>query len=221
MARFRRTFRRKFRRSRFDLQSSLYCRLGFQVSAVSTCTVPTAYATMLAGPFTTLPNQNLASPGAFIGAKNWTFGGAHFQIEWSINPALWSFQSSTAVDIIELYEAVCILPLLEGSITSPAVLPRFTNTAAGFQVGDAGCRVLWKRINIMPFWGSAVIPSIQLQSTMRDEGHGPQIIRAKARMSEREGLFHVFNVVHGQSDPALPGPVVLDGWFRTAIKASL
>ena len=175
---------------------------------------------MLAGPFNSVYGGNVVTPGAQLAAKSWTFGGAHFQVEWSINPATFTIATGSGTDIMQLFEAVCVLPLLEGSFTSPAVLPRFTNTAAGFQVGDAGCRVLWKRVNTMPFWGAILQPGIQLQSTMRDEGHGPVQIRTKARLTEREGIFHVFNIIHGFASETSIGSIVLDAWWRVAIKAN-
>jgi len=171
---------------------------------------------MLAGPYGTIVSQNFATIGAMQGAKGWTFGGCHFQIEWSINPANF-FNAGGVVDVIELYEAIVVLPLAQGSISGPAYVPTFTNTGGGLQVGDVGDRVLWKRINTMPFWGIGVQPGVQLQSTMRDEGHGPQILRARARLTERQGVFHVFNIVSGMAAEA-SGPIVLDAWFNMAIK---
>lgn len=176
---------------------------------------------MVAGPFTTLFNQNVVSPGAVNAAKNWTWGGMHFQSEFSINPALFSEETSNIADLIEAYEAIVVLPLAQGGFTSPAYTPIFTNVAGGMQVGDAGDRVLWKRISILPFWGTGTTGGLpQLETTIRDVGHGPEVIRAKARLSEREGVFHVVNFVHGMNLTASPGAVAWDGWFRQAVKLS-
>lgn len=218
MARFSRSSRSRFRRRRspYDLQRQLFCRNGFTFLAPSTCGIPNSYATMLAGPFGTIVNQNFATIGAMQGAKSYTIGGMHFQLEWSLNPLLFGFEMGGATDIMEIYEAICVLPLGQGSIASPAYVPTWTNTGGGAQVGDVGTRVLWKRINTMPFWGASVQPGIQLQSTMRDQGHGPIQIRSKVRLTEREGLFHCFNFVSGVAVGT--GPIVLDGWFNTAIK---
>lgn len=224
MGRSFRTSRSRFRRRRspYDLQSTVYCRLGLALFGPSTCAAPNAYATMIAGPFNTLYNANVVTPGAAIGAKGWTWGGMHFQSEFSINPAgPWSAGWLNIVDVIEIYEAIVVLPLAQGGFTTPAYIPSFTNVAGGFQTSDAGDRVLWKRISLNPFWGAGVIPTSQLQMTARDEGHGPVLIRTKARLNERQGIFHVVNIVHGNATEGASGTIGWSMWARQAIKMNM
>lgn len=219
----RRSFSRRFRSRRrvspYDLQTQVSPRTALSLLNVSTTLNPTIYATMIAGPYGAGASSNLASVD-MKGAKAWTFGGCHFQSEYAFNPSA-GFGATWigATDIFEFYEAIMVLPLLQGSINAPAYLPALTNALGGFQTGDEGDRVLWKRINQLPYWGAAIIGSSQLEATMRDVGHGPQQVKAKARLDERHAVFHVVNMVHGVAAES-NATIVWDFWSRTAIKAS-
>lgn len=222
MARSRFISRRRFRRrvSPYDLQTQVIPRTGISVSNVSTTVNPTIIATNVAGPYDT---GNPAFNEATIdmkGSKMWTFGGMHFQSEYSFNPSA-GFGATWigATDVFQIYEAICVLPFAQGSFAAPAYLPNFTNAFGGFQTGDEGDRILWKRINQLPYWGVAIIGTSQLEATMRDVGHGPQQIKAKARLDERHGVFHVANIIHGVAAES-NSTWVWDFWSRTAIKAS-
>ncbi len=214
--------RRRSRRrvSPYDLQTQMVARAGLSLLNVSTTVNPTIYATMIAGPYGTGGASFNVATVDMKGAKSWTFGGCHFQSEHAFNPSA-GFGATWigATDVFDFFEAIVVLPLMQGSINAPAYLPAFTNTAGGFQTGDEGDRILWKRHNQLPYWGAAIIGSSQLEATMRDQGHGPVQIKTKARLDERHAVFHVVNMVHGVAAES-NATISWDFWSRTAIKAS-
>ena len=127
--------------------------------------------------------------------------------------------------ILKVWEAIMVLPLLQGS-SVPAYVPNLTNPA--FQRGDTADRVLWKRITMNPIWGINGFVGLgppQLQFTVRDQGHGPVVVKSKVRLDDRHGLFYVKNYVHdvftGVTGPQPCNtagicdiPIITDGWFK-------
>lgn len=203
---FRRGFRRSRRRSLFDMQSFLLCRTPTFMNGLNPCSDPLTVA------FPIVTGSGLQVQPI---AKGVVFGGTHFSSELSINPANSIGIGPTQVtDLIEVYEAICLLPLADESTSVPAFIPRLTNAQT-----DATVDILWKRISVMPFWGTGVIPSSQLQSTIRDTAHGPQHVKAKRRVDDRHGIFHVFNFVSGLVfEPGEAILIVHDIWHRFAVK---
>jgi len=206
--RFRRSFRR--RGSLYDMQNFMQCRSATILTGTMTCLNPLNVALLML-----TPNDLLETSQA---TKGLVFGGSHFQSEISLNPVNASSELAGTADFIEVYEALCILPVLPGT-TAPAFVPALTvATSAGAR--DSGVDVLWKRISIMPFWGSGLGGGFpQLQSTMRDEGHGPVTVKTKRRIDEHHGLFHCFSFVAGITlTPPLQIPIAHDIWHRFAVK---
>lgn len=166
-----------------------------------------------------------------------TVAGIKFQAEHSHDPS--ETQGFAACDpspftiafLLRIWEAIVVLPLLQGSFL-PIYLPDFTQPLT--QGGDLADRVLWKRLSVLPIWGLTSTNSVpQLESTIRDEGHGPVVVKSKVRLDDRHGLFYVRNYVHNifglppvnasctvdqVTNPCVI-PVTTDMWFKTYVHA--
>lgn len=201
--RMRRSFSRR-RRSPWDMHHVGECKFANIVGAAD-CSFPQAGALLLVNPFQQI---NLANRAV-------TIGGIHFQVEYSLNPLNASEELDNVVDVHTIWEAIMVLPLAEKDIAgTPDYVPVITTKGNG----DNLDRVLWKRITHMPFWGASAITAGQLQTTVRDTAAGPQIVKSKARLDERHGLFYVYNFVNGFVNGAVG--YVRDSWFTIALKAS-
>lgn len=192
------------------------CRQATGVWQDAPCSDPVFDAFLLMGPAPSV-GFDASTAAATVGQKANVVQGIKFQVEHFIDP-------STAIDgdvggqpsfnafILTCWEAIVVLPLLVGSKTLPAYFPDLSSNT---QSADLADRVLWKRISHMPFWGFQRIPD-QLQTTVRDTGAGPQVVKANARLDDKHGLFYIRNFVHdlviGGSDGTLP--VMMDGWFK-------
>lgn len=177
---------------------------------------------MIAGPSGASGNAGFNEATVdFRGAKGWTWGGCHFQSEFAINPANGPVDEASATDIPSVWEAIMKLPLAQGSIAAPAYLPNLTTGLATGQTGDVTDRILWQRVSHIPLWGLFVTTIPQLETTVRDVGHGPIQVRAKARCTEREAIFHVQNHVNGFGGSGTQYTLGWDAWFMQAIKANL
>lgn len=205
-------------RSGPETYTVLQCRQSVNVWIDAPCSDPVFDIFLLMGPAPSV-GFDASTAAATVGQKANTVLGIKFQVEHLIDPA-------TAIDgeigpvpsfnamVITCWEAICVLPLLVGSKTLPAYFPDLSANSQGADLAD---RVLWKRISHMPFWGLQLIPSQQLQTTVRDTGAGPQTVKARARLDDKHGLFYVRNFVHDivtgpGADSTLP--INMDGWFK-------
>lgn len=175
----------------------------------------------------------LASPSD----KYIVFDGAKFQLEYHSNPADWDQCNNLpplpdvnqVTMVVTVWEAIMVLPLQQGTAGTPAYLPIFT--APGFQQGDLADRVLWKRLSHIPLWGTGTTGGVpQLESTVRDEGHGPVAVKSRAKLDDRHGLFYIRNFVHNVIFDLATGhtcdlncdtmsvvksiPLTTDAWFK-------
>lgn len=161
-----------------------------------------------------------------------TVKGIKFQAEYLHDPTKTQGdepdpQPASIQFLLTIREAIMILPTLQGPSIAPAYLPNLSNMV--FQGGDSADRVLWKRISILPIWGAALGGfAVQLEATHRDVGHGPVVVKSRARLDDRHGLYFVRNwthdVVTGPGDPTScalnqatnPGviPMEMDAWFK-------
>lgn len=216
MRRFRRSFRRR-RRAGPETYTVMSCRPSRNIWTDMPCggALIDAIPIMLPSPSVGLDASTAA---ATLGQKALTVEGIKFQAEHIIDPGAAidgdvGGQPSFNAFILTIWEALVVLPLALGTKTVPAYLPDFTS---GFQSTDLADRVLWKRISHQPFWGLQLIPSVQLQTTIRDTASGPQVVKSRCRIDDRHGLFYVRNFVHdlvlGGTDGQLP--VNLDAWFK-------
>jgi len=231
-SRFRRTFRRRRRRS--ETYTTIQCFGCLNLYSAYTCSSPLIDVFMVAG--MSLPRSPAdVTQVTNAGARFLVVDGIRFQAEYTHDPSeSLSCPScdpfSTAVAFnLRIWEALVVLPLNQGTTNVPAYLPNLT-TALG-QTDDQADRVLWKRITIMPIWGLNTTGGVpQLETTIRDMGHGPVAVKSKVRLDDRHALFYVRNYVHdlaltpGQSSnctvncttgPTCSIPIQHDMWFKT------
>lgn len=222
--RFRgRTFRRASTRRRGgpETYTVVQCRTSRNIWTETTCQSAIVDAIPIFLPSPSV-GSDATTAAAVLGQKAMSVMGIKFQSEFILDPgnALdgdTGLQPSVAAFILSVWEALVVLPLAEGTKAVPAYIPTLT---AIFQTADLADRVLWKRISHHPFWGLQLIPSVQLQSTIRDTAHGPQVVKSNVRLDDRHGLFYVKEYVHdvvvGASDGVLP--LVNDAWFKIFYK---
>lgn len=130
------------------------------------------------------------------------------------------------VFMLRIWEAIVVLPFAQGT-QIPAYLPDFT--AMITQGGKFADRVLWKRLNQLPIWGLNVVTASQLESTVRDFGHGPVVVKSKVKLDDQHGLYYVRNYTHDVAGLGNPGadscvaqqttnpcviPINTDAWFK-------
>lgn len=187
----------------------------FLLMHMSQAKVPTVDATELASP-----------SDRFLTVKGIKFQAEHLHDPTKTQGVDPDPQPASLQFLLTIREAIMVLPTLQGPSIAPAYLPNLSNVA--FQAGDSADRVLWKRISILPIWGSALGGfQVQLEATHRDVGHGPVVVKSRARLDDRHGLYYVRNwthdVVTGSGEPfncnesvTNPGviPVELDAWFK-------
>lgn len=230
-------FRRQFRRRGFtrrrrpgpETYTVQQCHNVVDVYEDMPCLSPliTGFALMVPNP--TLAGSDPTTAAAVIGEKSKVVVGVKFEaVHWS-DPNTWF--GSAGCDpsplqlafMLRIREALVVLPLAAGSKTLPAYLPNFTDLA-GSQSFDSADRVLWKRITTLPLWGINAGLGYQLTASMRDTNAGPQVVKAKVRLGEHQGLFYVRNFVHDVAD-LTPNvnctiPVVLDFWAKVYFRTS-
>lgn len=201
----RRFFRR--RRRRPETYTLKECRTCTNLYGDSTCTNPVIdifELLTMRTPRNSADSTELSTPAnKFI-----IFDGMKFQSEYHHDPQETQGcfglppggppVATTLAFILTIWEAVMILPLGQGSTAAPAYLP---NIARGiFQEGDTADRVLWKRLSHLFVQGVASNPSISLlvnpDSTLRYQGSGPAVVKTRARLDDRHGLYYVRNFVH-------------------------
>lgn len=234
---FRRRFpmRRSFRRRRRlpETYTILQCRTCANVCRDSPCVSPfTDVFEILTMNTKKSPafNEEISSPSD----KFLTVDGIKFQSEFHSDPNDWAtcsgllpFSALNATFFLTIWEALIVLPFAQGSQV-PAYVPNLT--APTFQVGDLADRVLWKRLTLMPMWGLNTTGGVsQLEATMRDEGHGPVVVKSRVRLDDRHGLYMVRCFVHNLVTGAVPSgcasncdtnpfscsiPVNIDEWFK-------
>lgn len=232
-----RKFRRPFIRRRRRLPETytwIQCSSCTNVYRDMTCTSPLLDAIPLLWmgmPRSPLDTTEASNPvDKFI-----TLDGLKFQAEFKHDPAesLGCSQCDPSpinlAFFLTVWEAICVLPLAEGTTSVPARIPNLTNPNA--QGGDLADRVLWKRITNMPIWGLSVGGGTfpQLTDTLRDFGHGPVTVKSRARLDDHNALFYVRAFVHdiaglGSSNTDCPAdcsgptlcsiPVLFDGWWK-------
>jgi len=161
------------------------------------------------------------------------FDGAKFQSEFSHDPAetlgfTTCDPSPTALTFnLRIWEAIVLLPFAQGT-QIPDYLPIFTTQLN--QGGDLADRVLWKRISILPIFGIGAGGGLpQLETTIRDMGHGPVVVKTRCRVDDRHGLYWVRSYTHDVFGLGNPGanlctpdpvtnpcviPIQTDAWFK-------
>jgi len=226
--RAKRGFRRRLRR-RWETDRVIQCRQTYEMYEQMTCLVPKTDAFPLLT--MTIPFQ--AAPERYpstMTTRRMIFGGMKFQSVWILDPA----ETTTDVDcdpnpnnlamVISIWEAIVVLPLLEGSTFAPAYVPILTSPAV--QGTDLADRVLWKRLTHIPFWGLGVSGGFfpQLEFTNRNVEDGQQVVKVRAAVDDRHGIFMVRNFVHDvfglTPSPLCKIPMKNDLWGNLYYRAS-
>lgn len=215
-------------RRRWETDTVIQCTNQFNVYDTMTCTAPLVDAFPLLT--MTIPFQ--AAPERYpstMATRRMIFGGIKFQSIWFTDPAEWETTvncdppPSALQFFLRVWEAIVILPLLEGSTFAPAYVPILTSAA--LQGTDLADRVLWKRISHLPMWGLGVTGGNfgQLESTIRDTADGQQVVKVHASVDDRHGIFMVRNFVHNlvlDANPTCVIPVHNDMWAKLYYRAS-
>lgn len=205
-SRRRRTFRRRRRRlpETYTLRA---CRQCFNVFGSTTCTNPLTDATLILS-MATQRNPTLVDTTELTSGsdKFIVFDGMKFQDDWLFDNSLVADcnlpnptnpNASSVQTILTIWEALLVLPFVQGSNTVPAYLPNLLT--GSLQQGDVADRVLWKRMTNLRLFGRNALPGTQIawmdESTDR-EGHGPVVVKSRARLDDRHGLYLVRNFVH-------------------------
>jgi len=182
------------------------CNVCYDMFGSTTCTNPVTDVILLLSMATqrnpTLVDTTELTSGA---DKFIVFDGMKFQDDWRFDNSLIrscfcpnpDFPDPSAVQTtLSIWEALMVLPFVQGSNTVPAYLPNLLS--GSLQQGDVADRVLWKRITklrlIGPTAGGQNI--VWMDESTDRTGHGPVVVKSKARLDDRHGLFLVRNFVH-------------------------
>jgi len=201
--------RRPMRRRRRRLPETYtfrQCRACYNVFGATTCSNPLTDAILMLSMATqrnpTLVDTTELTSGAdkfivFDGMKfqdDWTFDNSLVQDCFSPNPA---FPNAGQVQTtLTIWEALVVLPFVQGSNTTPAYLPNFTS--GSLQQGDVADRVLWKRLTNLKIYGPRAAGQnvIWIDESTDRQGHGPVAVKTRAKLDDRHGLYLVRNFVH-------------------------
>jgi len=180
--------------------------------------------------------------------KTVSFAGGHGQIAYAAQlcPTDDELPSNAS---FRIFSALMVLPLAENSAIAPAVLPNIAQSRSQLSIiyntqSDSERRILWYRFDRLHWTNIAATadPSLcdftdNLVTTRRDmissvamgvygrtlgPLHEQFRVKARARMTEREGLFLVRNIVFDPIPGAPPLNVVMsvtsDAYLRFAVK---
>lgn len=201
--------RRKFVRRRRKRLPETYtfrqCRPCYNLFGDMTCSTPHIDMILLLS-MATQRNPTLADTTELTSGsdKFIVFDGMKFQDEWYFDNSL--IQSCATAPgpvarsmqtILSIWEALVILPFVQGSSTVPAYTVNLTS--GSLQQGDVADRVLWKRVSHLRIFGPDALPGTTIawmDHTGDHQGHGPVAVKTRARLDDRHGLFLVRNFVH-------------------------
>lgn len=205
---FRGRGRPRFRRRvRWEQDRVVQCNRVFNVATDAVCCTgsPVGSVTFLdAFPLLTMTIPFTAAPERYpstLATRKMRFGGMKFQSDWQTNPQEW-FQGencntniSALAFVLKIWEAIVVLPLAEGSTFAPAYIPELA--CAAKQAIDQADRVLWKRITMLPMWGFGILEVLpQLEHNQRNTEAGQQVVKVRADVDDRHGIFMVRQFVH-------------------------
>jgi len=176
-----------------------------------------------------------------------TFAGGHGQISYAMQLCPGDTQLPTTM-AFRIHTALMVLPLQEASAIAPAVLPNIAASRSQLSVvyatqSDSERRILWYRFDKLhwtntspttdgPCEGSscmlpdtAVDNRFAMITSMATAVYGrtwPSFesfrVKARARLTEREGLFLVTNISHGESCGGGTLAIFRDAYLRYAVK---
>ena len=201
--------KRRFHRRRRRLPETYTfreCRPCFNVFGATTCDNALTDVTLLLS-MATQRNPVIADTTELTSGadKAIVFDGMKFQSEWFFDNSLIrdcfcanpTFASPSKVQtVLTIWEAIVVLPFVQGSNTVPAYLPNLTG--GSLQIGDLADRVLWKRLTNLRLIGTQAGGQniVWIDETSDRQGHGPVAVKTRARLDDRHGLFLVRQFVH-------------------------
>lgn len=199
--------RARRRRTRWEQDRIVECNFRHEVARNAICcpTAPAAPNTQIdVIPLLTMTIPFTASPERYpstMTTRRMIFGGMKFQSDWWTNPQEWAGDDNCTVNfatltfILKIWEAIVVLPLQEGSTFVPDYLPSLA--CALLQGEDEADRVLWKRVTMLPMWGTQFPVSLpQLEFTNRNTESGFQVVKGRAAVDDRHGIYLVRQFVH-------------------------
>lgn len=166
-------------------------------------------------------------------ARGVTVGGIKFESHYILDPATVTNTAQCDPDpsdlafMVSIWEAIVLLPLGQGFVQfgatpAPVYLPQLTVPTQ--QGSDFADRVLWKRIIHMPFWGlnvgNGVFPQL-ITSQQLNTDTTPIVVKSKAFLDDKHGLFFVRNIVHDlilDSSAGCQIPLFTDWWGKVFYK---
>lgn len=215
--------RRRRRRTHWEQDRIISCAVPYNMAKNSTCNeqclVPGFSSTNLdVVPLLTMTIPFQATPQRFpstMATRRMIFGGMKFESHYSTDPGTWSdsedcsFPPLIAQFVLAIWEAIVVLPLAQGSTFTPDYLPLIASQA--MQGADLGDRLLWKRVMHLPMWGSqtSLGSQVQLEFTDRNSNDDLVVVKARAAVDDRHGVFYVRQFVHNLvvgSDPPCNQP---------------
>jgi len=201
----RRGFRRRMRR-RWEQDRIVLCDNRLPMEKTSPCckqvfgtecptnvdAIPLLTMTI---PFSVAPERYPST----MATRKMIFGGMKFESHWWVNPQDWTGDGCPSFAnfnfVVKIWEAIVILPLQQGSTFAPAYLPDLA--CAVDQASDLADRVLWKRVSMLPVWGFDIVQILpQLETSKRDQDGGQQLVKVRAAVDDRHGIFLVRQIVH-------------------------
>lgn len=133
------------------------------------------------------------------GATGIVFSGGWLSLQYALNSTLASGAFTNAIDDIQMLSALCVLPEDRDDSTEIITPLRFPALTAGITnapmtdlaVQDEGTRVLWHRLDHLPFVGATVSGSDAAWKIQRTPTGPPEHVKAKVRIPETHGLYLV------------------------------
>jgi len=203
----KRFFRKTRRRRRLpETYTHRSCRTCFNVFGATPCINPLTDMTLLLSMATERNPTIVDTTELTSGADKFiVFDGMKFQDDWTFDNSLVrdcfcpnpSFPNASAVQTtLSIWEALMVVPFVQGSNSVPAYLPNLT--AGSLQQGDLADRVLWKRITNLRIYGPTAGGQniVWIDESTDRQGHGPVAVKSRAKLDDRHGLFLVRNFVH-------------------------
>jgi len=244
MAFRRRRFVARRRRQRVDMQTYRECSRALEVDMTEgffPCANPLIFADVVL----VVGDQSgmvLEKAGA---NRTVSFAGGHGQVSYAIQLCPGDDDLPTVMSF-RIYTALMVLPLAENSAIAPAVLPNIAQARSQLSVvfntqSDSERRILWYRFdrlhwtNVGPTTDPGPCDSTDFTVDTRNEfitsaatavfgRTWPSVeqfrVKARARLTEREGLFLIRNIVvdPGGTTPTSVIQVSSDAYLRYAVK---
>lgn len=204
-----RSFRGRRRRLHWEQDRVINCHQFFNIAKNSTCNELCNQAPQFSSmnldafPLLTMTIPFQAAPfrvPSTMATRKMLFGGMKFESLWSLNSANFFDSEDCGQPLAALafqmtiFEAIVVLPLQQSSFVAPAYIPVLASTAQ--QSEDLGDRLLWKRLTILRAIGTGFTITPTLDESRYDTAGGQQVVKVRAAVDDRHGIFMVRQFVH-------------------------